>query len=94
MTGSNHSTDLRDRTTEFALRIIHLYAALPKSSVARILGKQPNESIRTFSIIMRISIFLTFISSFSNPMIEPHAGLKCERGLKRRALGHAGRSHR
>lgn len=32
--------DLRDRTKEFALRVIHLYGALPKSTEAQILGKQ------------------------------------------------------
>ena len=31
--------DLRKRTKEFALRIIKLYAALPKSTEAQILGK-------------------------------------------------------
>jgi four helix bundle protein len=32
--------DLRRRTKEFALRIIKLYVALPKSTEAQILGKQ------------------------------------------------------
>ena len=32
--------DLRKRTTEFALRIIKLYAALPKSIEAQVLGRQ------------------------------------------------------
>ena len=32
--------ELRDRTKQFALRIIRLYAALPKSDEARVLGKQ------------------------------------------------------
>ncbi len=32
--------DLRDRTREFALRMIRLYAALPKTSVAQVIGKQ------------------------------------------------------
>jgi len=32
--------DLRDRTKKFALRIIRLYAALPKSTEAQVLGKQ------------------------------------------------------
>lgn len=32
--------NLRDRTKAFALRIIRMYAALPKSTVAQILGKQ------------------------------------------------------
>lgn len=34
----NH--DLRVRTKEFALRIIRLYAALPATTVAQIMGKQ------------------------------------------------------
>ncbi len=32
--------DLKKRTKEFALRIIKLYAALPKSTEAQIIGKQ------------------------------------------------------
>ncbi len=32
--------DLRTRTKNYALRIIRLYTALPKSDVARVLGKQ------------------------------------------------------
>src|SRR6476646_2694845 len=32
--------DLRQRTKEFALRIIRLYGALPKSTEAQIIGKQ------------------------------------------------------
>jgi four helix bundle protein len=32
--------DLKDRTKSFALRIIKLYTALPKSSEAQVLGKQ------------------------------------------------------
>lgn len=32
--------DLRNRTKEFSLRIIRLYAALPKNAVAQVLGKQ------------------------------------------------------
>ena len=32
--------DLRDRTFDFALRIIRLFAALPKTDQALILGKQ------------------------------------------------------
>jgi four helix bundle protein len=32
--------DLQIRTKEFALRIIRMYAALPKSTVAQVLGKQ------------------------------------------------------
>ncbi|UCF32580.1 MAG: four helix bundle protein [Phycisphaerales bacterium] len=33
-------TDLKVRTKDFALRIIHLYAALPKTTVAQVIGKQ------------------------------------------------------
>jgi len=32
--------DLETRTTEFALRVIKLYSALPKASEAQVLGKQ------------------------------------------------------
>jgi four helix bundle protein len=32
--------DLRDRTKEFALRVIRMYSALPKSTEAQVLGKQ------------------------------------------------------
>ena len=32
--------DLRDRTREFALRIIRIYSALPKTTEAQVLGKQ------------------------------------------------------
>jgi four helix bundle protein len=32
--------DLRSRTKKFALRIIRLYAALPNSTVAQVMGKQ------------------------------------------------------
>ncbi|MCC7117643.1 MAG: four helix bundle protein [Anaerolineales bacterium] len=32
--------DLRERTTEFALRIVKLYQNLPKSTEAQVLGKQ------------------------------------------------------
>ena len=34
------ATDLRIRTKEFALRNIRLFAALPKSTVAQVIGKQ------------------------------------------------------
>ncbi|MCG3209818.1 MAG: hypothetical protein FOGNACKC_03445 [Anaerolineae bacterium] len=33
-------TDLKERTRSFALRIIRLYGALPKSTEAQVLGKQ------------------------------------------------------
>ena len=32
--------DLRERTTDFALRIIRMFVALPKTDAARVLGKQ------------------------------------------------------
>jgi four helix bundle protein len=32
--------ELRDRTKQFALRVIRLYTALPKAEEARVLGKQ------------------------------------------------------
>jgi len=32
--------DLRERTTEFALRIVKLYISLPKTTQAQVLGKQ------------------------------------------------------
>jgi len=32
--------NLKDRTREFALRVVRLYAALPKVTVAQVLGKQ------------------------------------------------------
>ena len=32
--------DLRERTKEFALRIVRMYVALPKSTEAHVLGKQ------------------------------------------------------
>ena len=35
-----HSGDLKDRTKQFALRILHLYRALPAKEDARILGRQ------------------------------------------------------
>jgi four helix bundle protein len=31
---------LKERTREFALRVVRLYAALPKATVAQVLGKQ------------------------------------------------------
>ena len=36
----NDPTDLKNRTKAFALRIIKLYQALPKSGEAQVLGKQ------------------------------------------------------
>jgi|SRR5437016_4581202 len=35
-----HLRDLKERTREFALRIIRLYVALPKRSEAQVIGKQ------------------------------------------------------
>lgn len=37
---SEARNDLRERTTEYALRVIRLYSSLPKSIVAQTLGKQ------------------------------------------------------
>ena len=34
------SEDLRERTKEFALRVIRMFAALPRNTVAQVLGKQ------------------------------------------------------
>ena len=34
------SEDLRERTKQFALRIVRLYTALPKTTEAQVLGKQ------------------------------------------------------
>ena len=36
----NQANELRDRTKKFAIRIIYLFRALPKSTEAQILGKQ------------------------------------------------------
>lgn len=36
----NEETDLRQRTKRFALRIIHLFVQLPKTTEAQVLGKQ------------------------------------------------------
>ncbi len=33
-------TDLRDRTKDFALRIVRMFSALPKTTEAQVLGKQ------------------------------------------------------
>lgn len=38
MNGENR--DLRERTTEFALRIIKLFGSLPKVATAQVIGKQ------------------------------------------------------
>ena len=37
---SRKRVDLKERTKGFALRIIRLYSALPKTTVAQVLGKQ------------------------------------------------------
>lgn len=34
------NNDLRERTTDFALRIVRMYSSLPKSTEAQTLGKQ------------------------------------------------------
>jgi len=36
----NNQPDLLDRTKQFALRIVRLFRALPKSDEARVLGRQ------------------------------------------------------
>ncbi len=33
-------TDLRNRTKEFALRVVRMFSALPKTTEAQLLGKQ------------------------------------------------------
>lgn len=40
MSEEQNRTDLRERSTEFALRVVKLFAALPKSTEAQVLGKQ------------------------------------------------------
>lgn len=37
---SAHSSDLRDRTKVFALRVIQLFSSLPKTAEAQVLGRQ------------------------------------------------------
>ena len=37
---SDHAQDLRERTKEFALRIVRLYSALPKTAEAQVIGRQ------------------------------------------------------
>lgn len=36
----NEKQDLPERTINYALRIIHLYAAIPKNAISEIIGKQ------------------------------------------------------
>jgi four helix bundle protein len=36
----NEEKDLRDRTKHFALRIVGMFSALPKTTEAQVLGKQ------------------------------------------------------
>ena len=38
--GRGRPVDLKVRTREFAIRIIRLYSALPKTTVAQVIGKQ------------------------------------------------------
>ena len=38
--GAGAPRDLRERTKAFALRVIRMYAALPKTTLAQVLGKQ------------------------------------------------------
>lgn len=40
MTYEKPALELRERTKAFALRIVKMYAALPKSTVAQVMGKQ------------------------------------------------------
>jgi four helix bundle protein len=40
MKDENKPVDLRTRTKQFALRIVRLFAALPKSTEAQVIGKQ------------------------------------------------------
>ena len=44
MKNSEHERDLAQRTKTFALRIIKMYSALPKATVAQVLGKQVRRS--------------------------------------------------
>jgi four helix bundle protein len=37
---NDENKDLRDRTKEFAIRVIRMYSNLPKSTEAQVLGKQ------------------------------------------------------
>jgi four helix bundle protein len=37
---SEQKNDLRERTTDFALRIVNMYSSLPRSTVAQTMGKQ------------------------------------------------------
>lgn len=37
---NRNNSDLKDRTKQFALRIIRLYSSLPKTAPAQVLGKQ------------------------------------------------------
>jgi four helix bundle protein len=38
--GKNEKVDLRQRTKDFALRVIRMFASLPKTAVAETLGRQ------------------------------------------------------
>jgi four helix bundle protein len=38
--GNNDDRDLRQRTKEFAIRVVRMFSALPKSTEAQVLGKQ------------------------------------------------------
>ena len=40
MNKEKEMVDLKTRTREFALRVIRLYSAMPKSTVAQVIGKQ------------------------------------------------------
>ena len=39
VTSGDLKKDLRERTKSFALRIVHMFSALPKTTEARVLGK-------------------------------------------------------
>lgn len=38
--GTDHAPDLMPRTKEFALRVVRMFSALPKTTEAQVLGKQ------------------------------------------------------
>jgi four helix bundle protein len=40
VSAKDEGKDLRDRTKEFAIRVVRMYSALPKSTEAQVLGKQ------------------------------------------------------
>ena len=66
--------ELKDRTKEFALRIVRLYAALPKTTVAQVLGKQVLRSGTSVGAHYREGIFgrsdAEFISKLEGALQE------------------------